>query len=95
MPRDCATCAPVAKNSLILSLILIAVQAAGIYLGLAGRGVQPMLLGALLASLVGFSFGAYGVVVAKRRWRIRNLVLALVAVLNGVLFAVIFMSVIG
>lgn len=95
MPRDCTNCGPVARNSLILSLILVAVQAAGIYIELSSRWVQPALLGALLATLVGFGFGAYGFIVAKRRWRIKNLALAVVTLLNAVLFVVILMGVIG
>jgi hypothetical protein len=77
---------------LVLSLILVAIQATGAYFELIKRWVQPILLGALLVSLVGFGFGAYGLAVAKRRWKIRNLVLVVVALLNGVLFTMILPS---
>ena len=51
-----------------------------------------MLIGALMATLVGFGFGAYGVVVARGQRTKGILVLAVVTVLNGVLFEMILPS---
>ncbi|MCJ7624753.1 MAG: hypothetical protein MUO76_14725 [Anaerolineaceae bacterium] len=62
MPRECATCAPIAKTSLITGLILVGLGAVDSPLQFDLRWVAQVFLGATLAGFVGLSAGFWGLI---------------------------------